>query len=149
MALGLGIIAAVGAVFGAVEAHKQTQAQKRQNKITNRIAATKRARDIKRAVALNRIKAGELQAAGFQFGVAGSTQVSGAVGSLRSDQASAIGASNQQFTGQQVLSSVSDEIAQHGSNIATAGAVTSIAGGLAGNQQFTNASDKFFAGFTG
>lgn len=137
MAVVLGVIAAVGAIFSAVEARKQSKAQQKQNDVTNRIAATKRARDIRQTVARNRVKRGELEAAGFQFGVAGSSQVAGATGAAQSDAAGAIGASNQQFTGQQVLSDLSNQIAQHGSNIAIGKAVTSVAGGLSGNEQFT------------
>jgi hypothetical protein len=148
MAIVLGVIAAAGAIFGAVEAKKQSAAQQRQNQIKNRIAATQRARSIRQTVARNRIKRAELESSGFKFGVAGGSQVQGATGAAQSDTAGAIGASNQQFTGQQVVSSIQDDISRMNSNIAVAGAVSSIAGGLAGNAQFTTASDKFF-GFTG
>lgn len=137
MAVVLGVIAAAGAIFSAVEAKKQSRAQRRQNEITNRIAATKRARDIRQTVARNRIRAGELQAAGFQFGVAGGSQVAGAVGAGQSDVAGSIGAANQQFTGQQVISSIQDDISRMNANIAVAGAVSQVAGGLSQNEQFT------------
>lgn len=137
MAIVLGVIAAAGAIFSAVEAKKQSRAQRRQNEVQNRIAATKRARDIRQTVARNRIKRGELESAGFQFGVSGSSQVAGATGAAQSDTAGAIGASNQQFTGQQVISNIQNDISRMNSNIAVAGAVSQVAGGLSQNEQFT------------
>ena len=112
MATGLAIVAAIGAVAGAVEQRKISKAQRRQNKLTNKIAAITRQRSIKRSIASSRITVAQQQAAGFQLGVAGGTAVQGAAAGVVSDVASTIGASNLQFTGQQFISGFQDEISR-------------------------------------
>ena len=136
MATALAVISVVAAGVSAVQQRKAAKVQRRQNEVSNRIQANQRVRSVKRAIAASRVRAGEIQAAGFQGGVAGGTAVSGALGGLRSDLGSSIGASNQQLTGQQQLSSLSNRISSLQSGAATAGAVSSIAGGLAQPQTF-------------
>lgn len=104
------VITAVSAVGSAVQQRKAAKAQRRQNRIANKIAATRRQRDIRRAIASRRIAVGQTQAAGFQLGVAGGTAVQGAQFGLTGDVAGSIAASNQQFTGQQVLGDISNRI---------------------------------------
>lgn len=135
MATGLAIVAAIGAVAGAVQQRKIGKEQKKQNKIKNKLAAIKRNRDIKRSIAASRIQIAEQQAVGFQLGVSGGTAVQGASAGVQSDTASAIAASNVQFSGQQQLAQSQDRISNIQGTQAIAGAVTSIAGGLASNPQ--------------
>lgn len=141
------IVAAGATVVGAVNTSKARREQRRQNAIANRIAANKRMRDIKRAIALSRVRRAELQSQGFQLGVAGGTAVSGSVAAVTSDVAGSIAASNQQFTGQQALTAVSDRISALQSNAATAGAIGAIAGQFTGAQGQQNiAAIKSIAG---
>lgn len=126
------IIAVVATVFSAVQQRKAAKAQRKQNKVANRIAQNKRMRDIRRQIALQRVRRAEIQAAGFQLGVAGGSAVAGATGGLTSDLGSSIGAANQQFTGQQAITAISDRISRFQQNAATAGAIGSIAGSFAG-----------------
>jgi len=135
MATGLAIVAAIGAVAGAVEQRKISKAQRRQNRLTNKIAAITRQRNIKRSIATSRIQVAQQQALGFQLGVSGGTAVEGARAGVISDVASTIGASNLQFTGATFISGLQDEISRAQQAQAGFGAVTSIAGGLAGNEQ--------------
>ena len=136
MATALGVISVVLAGVSAVQQRKAAKVQRKQNEVSNRIAANQRMRSVKRSIAASRVRAGEVQAAGFQGGVAGGTAVSGALGGIRSDLGSAIGASNQQFTGQQALTGLSNRISSLQSSAATFGAVGGIAGGLAQPQTF-------------
>lgn len=141
MATALAVVAIVAAGVSAYQSHKAAKAQKKQNEVSNRIQATQRVRSVKRSIAAGRIRRGEIQAAGFSQGVSGSSAVAGATGSLASDQSSAIGASNQQYTGQLALTALSNTITDHRSNAATAGAVSNIAGGLSQPQTFAAISD--------
>jgi len=153
VALGLAIF---GTVSSIREQRKVRKAQKKQAEVANRIQANKRVRDIKRAVALSRIRRGELQSAGFQLGIAGGTTVAGAAGGARSDLASQVSAANQQFTGQQAIATLADRIAGFQSRAATFGGIASIAGqfvggvGSAGAQNRAAVGDFFgFGGRTG
>lgn len=128
------IISAVSAGASAVQQRKAAKAQRKQNEVSNRIQANVRMRSVKRSIAAGRVRRGQIQAAGFAQGVAGSSAVAGATGALASDQASAIGASNQQFTGQQALTSLSNTISGFQSSAKTFSAVSSIAGGFANPQ---------------
>ncbi len=135
MGTALAVIAAVGAVAGAVQQRKIGKVQRRQNKLTNKVAAISRQRSIKRSIAASRVQVAQQQAAGFQLGVAGGTAVQGAVSGVRSDIASGIGASNLQFTAQGFQAGFADRISGLQSDVAAASAVTSIAGGLSGSPQ--------------
>lgn len=139
MATALLVVAAVGAGASALEQRKISKAQRRQNKLTNKIAAITRQRNVKRSIAASRIQVAQQQAAGFQLGVAGGTAVQGAVGGVVSDVASAVGQSNLQFTGQQFISGFQDEISRAQQAQAGFGALSSISGSLAGNPQATAA----------
>ena len=121
-------VSAAAAVGGAVQARRAGKEQRKQNEIQNRIAATKRVRNIRRSIAQSRIQRGQVEAAGFQFGVSGGTAVQGAVGGLTSDLGGAIGAANQQFTGQQALVASQNRISQFQQSAATFGAISSLAG---------------------
>ena len=101
----------------------------------NKIAAIGRRRNIKRQLAASRIQVAEQQAAGFQLGVAGSTSVLGGTAGVISDTASTIGASNLQAEGQGFVADISNRISGLQTSIATIGAVSSIAGGLSGNDK--------------
>ncbi len=136
MAVALGVVSVVLAGVSAVQQRKAAKTQRKQNEVSNRIAANQRIRSVKRSIAAGRVRRGEIIAAGFRGGVAGGSAVAGATGALASDQASAIGASNQQFTGQLALSALSDTISRQQSNAATAAAGSQIAGGLAQPQTF-------------
>lgn len=140
MATALGVISIVLAGVSVVQQRKAAKVQRRQNEVSNRIAANVRMRSVKRSIAAGRVRRGQIQAAGFAQGVAGSSAVAGATGALASDQASAIGASNQQFTGQQVLTGLSNRISSLQSSAATASALGSIAGGFSSPQTFAAVS---------
>lgn len=143
MATALLVISAASAVFGAVKQRKISKAQKRQNTLTNKIAAITRRRNVKRQLASSRIQAAQVQAAGFELGVAGSTAVEGAVAGITQDTASTIGQSNLQATGQGFIADLSNQISSLQTSIATASAVSSIAGGLAGNAQAVAGVEDF------
>lgn len=132
MATGLLVLTAVAGVAGAVQQRKISKAQRRQNRINNRIAAVSRQRNIRRAVAASRIERAQVLSTGFQLGVSGSTAEQGAVGGIQSDIASNVGFSNLQFTGQQALSSLSDRISGFQQRANTFGAVANLAGTFTG-----------------
>lgn len=143
MATALLVISAIGAVAGAVQQRKIGKAQRRQNKLTNKIAAITRTRNIKRSIAASRIQVAQQQALGFQLGVSGSTAVQGAGFGVLSDTASSIGQSNLQFAGQQFSAGFADDISRAQGRQATFGAITSIAGGLASNEQAVVGLENF------
>lgn len=134
----LGAVAVAGVAGSAIQSRKASKEQRRQNKVANRIAGNKRMRDIRRAIAQSRIRRAEIESQGFQFGVSGGSAVSGATGGLQSDLGSNIGASNQQFTGQQAITSISDRISGLQSSAATFGAIGNIAGNFTGPQGAQN-----------
>ena len=142
MATALLVITAVGAVAGAVQQRKISKEQRKQNKIQNRLAAISRQRNVKRAIAERRVRTAEFESAGFQLGVGGGTAVQGAVAGTTSDTASAIGASNQQFTGQQAIASIADRISSLQSTAAAFQAVGSVAGQFAGGAGTTGAQNR-------
>ena len=135
-------VAIAGTAISIQQQRKASKEQRRQNKVSNRIAANKRMRDIRRSIAAQRIRRGEIQAQGFQFGVSGSSAVAGATGGLRSDLASNIGASNQQFTGQQAITSISDRISSLQSSASTFGSIASIAGNFTGGEGSAGAQNR-------
>ncbi len=144
MATALAVVAGIGAVFGAVQQRKVSKEQRRQNRISNKIAAISRRRNVKRQIAASRIQVAEQQAAGFQLGVEGGTAVQGAGAGVLSDTASSIGASNLQATGQGFIAQSQNRVSTAQSNQATFGAITSIAGGLAVNPQAVAGLEDLF-----
>ena len=130
MGVELAIISIISAGVSAVQQRKAAKVQRRQNEVSNRIAANQRVRSVKRSIAAGRIRRGEIIAAGFRGGISGGSTVAGATGALASDQASAQAASTQQLTGQLALTSLSNRISGLQSSAATFGAVSAIAGGI-------------------
>jgi len=135
MATALAVISIIGIGVSTVQQRKIGKQQRKQNQLTNKIAAISRRRNVKRSIAASRIKVGLQQSLGFQLGVSGGTAVQGGTAGLVSDTASAVGASNLQFTGQQFQAGFADSISRSQGTQALAGAVTQIAGGLAANPQ--------------
>lgn len=123
----------VSAVASNVQQNAATRAEKRRNRVANRLAAVKRTRDTRRLLAQSRIQRAEVQQAGFNLGVSGGSAVQGAVGGITSDTASSVGASNRQFTGQQALAGISDSISSLRQSAVNFGGISSIAGLFAGN----------------
>lgn len=121
------IISAVSAGASVIQQRKAAKIQRKQNEVSNRIAANQRIRSVKRSIAAGRVRRGQIQASGFAQGVAGGSAVQGATGALASDQGSAIGASNQQFTGQVALTDLSNQISSAQSSAQTFGAVSRLA----------------------
>ena len=140
----LAIVGAGAAVAGAVQQRKIGKAQRKQNRISNRIAAIARQRAIRRSIASRRIAVGQAQAAGFNLGVAGGTAVQGAVGGLVQDTASAIGASNLQTAGSGFIASLQDRISGFQQSAASFGAFSNLAGGLSQNPQGVAALTSIF-----
>lgn len=136
MAVALGVISVVLAGVSAVQQRKAAKTQRKQNEVSNRIAANQRVRAVRQSIAAGRVRRGQIQAAGFAGGVSGSSAVAGATGALATDVATAQGASNQQFTGQLALTSLSNTISSQQSRAASFAAGSQIAGGLAQPQTF-------------
>lgn len=121
------VVSIVGGVSSIVQQRKAGKEQRRQNQIQNRIAATRRVRDVRRSIAAARIRRAEVQSAGFEFGVAGGTAVQGAEFGITGDLASSIGAANQQLTGQQVLAAGQNRISSLQQSAATFGGIANLA----------------------
>lgn len=134
MATGLLILSAVSAIGGAIQQRKVSKAQRKQNKIQNRIAAISRRRNIRRSIAERRIQTAEIQSVGFQLGVSGGTAVQGAVAGVTTDVAGAIGASNLQFRGQQAVADLANRISGFQQTQQAFGAVGAIAQQFGGEQ---------------
>ena len=126
------IIGAIGAVGGFVQQRKIGKAQRKQNKVNNKVAAIARQRSIRQSIAQRRIAVAQAQSAGFNLGVSGGSAVAGATSGLIGDTASAIGASNLQFAGQQAVSNLSDRISGLQTLGAGFNALSSLAGTFAG-----------------
>ncbi len=126
------IITAVSATASVRQARITSKEQQRQIEIRNRIEATKRVRNIKRAVASARIRRGEVEAAGFDLGVQGGTAAQGAGAGITSGLASSVAAANQQFTGQQAIGASQSRIASSQALATTFGAISSLAGQFTG-----------------
>lgn len=135
MATALAVISIVSAGVSAVQQAKIGRTQRKQNKLQNKIASIQRRRGVKRQIAASRIQVAQQQQAGFQLGVSGGTAVQGAVAGVRSDTASTIGASNLQATGQGFIAGFQDDISRLQTTQSFAGAISSITGGLASNEQ--------------
>lgn len=142
MATALAVVSLLGIGVQAVQQRKIGKQQRRQNKLTNKIAAISRRRNVKRSIAASRIQVGLQQSLGFQLGVSGGTAVQGATSGVISDTASTIGASNLQFVGQQFQAGFADNISRLQGTQALAGSVSQIAGGLAANPQATAALES-------
>lgn len=123
-ALVLSVISAGAAI---VEKRKITKEQKKQNEIKNRITARSRMRDVRRAIAESRIRRAQAQAAGFEFGVSGGSAVAGAEFGITGDVASSIAESQQQFTGEQVLSEGRNRISSLQQSASTFGSISNLA----------------------
>jgi hypothetical protein len=122
------VIGAIGTVSSVIQQRKAGKEQRRQSQIQNRIAATRRVRSIKRNIAASRIRRAEAQSAGFEFGVAGGTAAQGAEFGITGDLASSIGASNQQFTGQQAVVASQNRVSSLQQSAATFGGIANLAG---------------------
>jgi len=144
MATALAVISIVSTVVGAVKQNKIAKAQRKQNKIRNKIASIGRRRNVKKQIAASRVRAAQAQSAGFSLGVGGSTAVAGAVAGVQSDTASSVGFSNLQSTGQGFIASLQNDISVLGQQISTVGAIGSIAGGLASNPKAVAGIENFF-----
>jgi hypothetical protein len=142
MASGALIISTIAAVAGAVQQRKAAKEQRRQNRVSNRIAANRRSRDIRRSIAARRVQVAAQQSSGFALGVQGGTAVQGAVSGVVADTASAIGAANQQFTGQQVIAASQNRISQYLQNAGTYQAIGSIAGQFTGGVGSVGAQNR-------
>ncbi len=141
-------ISAASAVYSGVQQRKVRKAQKKQNRLTNKIAAIGRRRNIKKQIASSRIRIAQAQSMGFNLGVSGGTAVQGAVSGITSDTASSIGFSNLQSVGQGFLADIQDNISDLSSNIGISNAIGGIAGGLANNPKAVAGLDDLF-GFGG
>lgn len=122
------VIAATAAVGSIVQQRKAGKEQRRQIEIQNRLESTKRVRNIKRAIASARVRRAEVQAAGFQLGVAGGTAAQGAAAGVTGELASAIGAANLQLTGQQAIAASQTRVSEFQQSASTFGAISSLAG---------------------
>lgn len=122
------IVTAVAGVASIFQQRKAGKEERRQIEIQNRIEATKRVRNIKQAIAAARIRRAEVQAAGFQLGVAGGTAAQGAAAGVTGDLASTIGAANLQFTGQQAIAASQNRVSSLQQSASTFGAISSLAG---------------------
>lgn len=122
------VVGAAAGVSSIVQQRKAGKEQRRQNQIQNRIAATKRVRDVRRSIAAARIRRAEVQSAGFEFGVAGGTAVQGAEFGITGDLASSIGAANQQLTGQQAVVASQNRVSSLQQSAATFGGIANLAG---------------------
>ena len=127
------VITAISAVGSAVQTRKASKAQRKQNKIQNKIAAISRQRNVKRSIAASRIQTAQQQALGFQLGVSGGTAVQGAVQGVRGDVATSIGQSNLQLVGQEFSAGFADDASRAQETGALFGAAGSIAGGFVGS----------------
>ncbi len=144
MATALAVVSVVAGVFSGVKQNKIAKAQKKQNRLTNKIAAITRRRNVKRQIAASRIQIAEQQSVGFQLGVSGSTAVQGAVSGIVGDTATSIGQSNLQATGAGFVAGLQDNISSLSGQIGTISAIGSIAGGLAGNEQAVAGIESLF-----
>lgn len=142
------VISAVAAIGSAVVQRKQqkkvAKEQKRQNMLVNKQASRDRARNIRQAVAQQRVVSAEAEQAGFQFGVPGSTSVQTSVGGGRTDVAGAIGESGQQFSIQSLIGESQDRIAGIRSQFNPFAATQAVAG-VFSNAQTNRAVQQAFA----
>jgi hypothetical protein len=135
-------------VFSGVQQRKIGKAQKRQNRLTNKIAAITRRRNVKQRIAESRIQIAQQQSLGFQLGVSGGSAVQGGVAGITSDTASTIGQSNLQATGSGFIAGLQDTISDLSGQIGISNAIGSIAGSIAGSGQAVAGIEDFF-GFGG
>jgi hypothetical protein len=148
MATALLVISAASAIFSGVQQRKISKQQKKQNRLTNKIAAITRRRNIKKQIAASRIQIAQQQAAGFTLGVSGSTSVAGAVAGVTSDTASTIGASNLQSVGQGFIAGFQDNISDLSGSIGISNAIGGLAGAIGANEKAVAGLEDLF-GFGG
>ena len=144
MATALLVISAASAVFSGVKQAKIAKAQKKQNILSNKIAAISRRRNVKRSIASSRIQIAQQQSLGFELGVSGGSAVQGGVAGITSDTASTIGASNLQATGQGFIADLSNQISGLQQGIGISNIVGGIAGGIAGNEKAVAGFEDLF-----
>ncbi len=142
------IITAASAVFSGIKQRKISKEQKKQNKISNKIAAIGRRRNVKKQIAASRIQIAQQQAMGFNLGVEGSTSVQGAVAGITGDTATSVGTSNLQLVGQGFLADSQNRISELQGQIGISNAIGSVAGSIAGSPQAQAGIEDFF-GFGG
>lgn len=139
------LIAAVGGTIASLTLQRKAgKEQRRQVQIQNRIAATKRVRNIRQTIAEARVRRAQAESAGFQFGVSGGTAVQGAVAGITGDVGSVIGAANQQFTGQEAIAESQNRISSLQQSASTFGSIASLASmftGAGGEQNIAAISD--------
>ena len=122
------IVGTVASAASIVQGFRAAKEQREQNEIRNRIAATARMRNVRRAIAESRVRRAQVQASGFELGVSGGTAVSGAEFGITGDLASSIAQSQQQFTGQQVIAQSQNRVSQLQQSAATFGGISNLAG---------------------
>lgn len=126
------IVAIGGTIASLALQRKAGKEQRRQVQIQNRIAATKRVRNIRQTIAEARVRRAQAESAGFQFGVSGGSAVQGAVAGITGDVGGAIGAANQQFTGQEAIAESQNRISSLQQSASTFGSIASLAGMFTG-----------------
>lgn len=136
------VITAISAVGGALQQRKISKAQRRQNRLTNKIAAITRQRDVKRSIAASRIQVAQQQALGFQLGVSGGSAVQGATAGVIGDTATAIGQSNLQSVGQEFIAGFQDDISRAQQTQAGFSALGSIASSFVGGAGSAGAQNR-------
>lgn len=136
------VITLISTAASVNESRKARKEAVKQTQIRSRIAANKRVRDIKRTIAKSRVDRAAAESAGFQFGVSGGSAVQGATAGLQSDTATAIGASNQQFTGAQAIASSQNKIAGFQGRASTFGSIASLSGSFIGGSDSQGAQNR-------
>lgn len=122
------VVSVLSAGASIIKQRKISREQRKQQEVSSRIQARTRMRGVRRAIAEARIRRGQAQAAGFEFGVAGGSAVTGAEFGITGDLASSIAQSQQQFTGQQVLAAGQTRISELQQSAKTFGAISNLAG---------------------
>jgi hypothetical protein len=105
-------------------------------------------RSVRRAIAAARVRRAQAEAAGFGLGVAGGTAVGGAVSGIQGDLATSVGASNQQFTGQQAVTAIANRRSELLESANTFAGIGGIAGQFSGpiGAQNLSAIQNLFTG---
>ena len=150
MATVAGVAAVVSAVAGVGSAiiqqrqgRRVAREQRRQNELRARQARAQRTREVRQRFAQARIQAAELEQAGFAFGVPGASQVQGQVGAVRSDVASAAGASQRQLGIASLIGQSQNRVSEIQSEFNPFGAIQSIAGAATNPQTNRAVADLF------
>ena len=104
-------VASVGSAVMQYQRGKQIQReQQKQARVANAQEGRRRAAEIARRVAITRAENAQVEQAGYQYGVAGSSAVQGAVGGSMSSLAGQIGLSQQQMGTQQLIAASQNSI---------------------------------------